>query len=486
MGFSQPTTIAVNANTTSRVILQRQASYPLWGDFLAGSLGWTATYSCGMSMGGTYGSVSPAGSVLAANSATTTVTANVPGFVSATPYQAPLLAVDQGTGSTPYVYIPAGFKAMFTVASGAALPTAGFDIALDQWSNPGETVPAFAVGGAIIAGNWGGSSANYGPFTTSVWIRPRTLTLEGVTALPEASWTMTIAVGNGTFSYTNGPNAGLLTLNPVANVTTLLPLVYPSEFVNSVLPWASTRLTAASLLATNVTQVLNKAGTVLAGRVSPQVNNIYNVTSSYIAGLHPAEKAWLPLEMGLYTYCPPSTDLVDFWDYTLHTDAGPNFPLVRLDNTSLANVAFMTAGGQDESLALTASWHIEFRTSSSLFPIALSGMPLETLHSAQLTLAAAGFFFHNPDHKSVLSKIMTAVATVAPAIHPLLGMIANAGKEYFSRDVPVKTAKMAVPTTTAQASGIIPSLSSRRKKKVKVLVPVKKNSSQKKTVLKKK
>jgi hypothetical protein len=279
---------------------------------------------------------------------------------------------------------------------------------------------------------------------------------------------LTLIVTTSVFAYTPSTSAGTAAVSSAGTVRALFPILVSSEFANSQLPWFATRTTAAAMLGTNVTQILNKAGTVLGGRVSPNVISPWSVTSSYIQGLHPAEKAWLPLETGVYTFAPPSTDMAHFWDYTLNTAAGAAAsPVYRLDNDSLVNVLFVTPGSAEESLAVTASWHIEFRTSSALFNVALSGMSLEVFHQSQLSLATAGFFFDNPDHKAILAKIIGAANRIAPyafgalsAVHPNAATVARAGYNALSgylnaRAVPVKNGPMKMVPTSGQRSGIV-------------------------------
>lgn len=242
-----------------------------------------------------------------------------------------------------------------------------------------------------------------------------------------------------------------------------MPLVEPVEFANSALPWNATRVTAAAFLGTNVTQVLNKSGTVLGGRLSPAVVDAWRCTAQNITNLHPAEKAYLPLETGVYTYCPPSTDLVFFTDYSRSTvqasTHGGLIPIFSLENDSMYNKMFLTPAGADEALACTVTWHIEFRTSSALFQVGLSAMTLESLHTAQLILAAHGFFFENPEHKGMLNRIIALAKQFAPAavsmIHPMAGKALEYVAGRYGKQVTPKAGPSKPPTTSAAKSGIV-------------------------------
>jgi hypothetical protein len=270
------------------------------------------------------------------------------------------------------------------------------------------------------------------------------------------SFTVTAVVSAGTQAYSDSAVTYGNVVVTAGTVTALYPLSYPVEFSNSTLPWYSTRVTAAAVLGTNVTQIQKKGGTVLAGRVSPNVQNPWVVSQSYVNGLHPAEKAFLPLETGIYSYCPPSTDLANFWDYTLPTYIGSNSsfsaPVMRLDNDSLVNIMFITATSDAEQLAITLDWHIEFRTSSALFPIGLSAMTLESLHSAQLALASVGFFFENPTHQNILNRVISAAKAFAPQAASLLAG-PTAGKLVHGALMLTNAPRSDMKTTTAKASG---------------------------------
>ncbi len=141
---------------------------------------------------------------------------------------------------------------------------------------------------------------------------------------------------------------------------------------------------------------------------------------------------------------------------------------MRLDNDSLFNVAFFTASSVDEQLACTVDWHIEFRTTSTLFQIGLCTLTLETMHQAQVALAAVGYFFENFNHKAILGWITENVRRYGPA------MLATIPHPAAQAAAMLLTPKPRPPprTTSANASGITPggrkSRSGIRSKKVRV------------------
>lgn len=468
MGFTQPTTFDVPASATRGMMVTRQAAYPVWGDFDINGRAYAVTYQADPVL-------VPTGSITALYPVTSgpfgytaTVRSNgiilpgLGGVTTTTPY--PVLGMDSQTGPVPWTYVPPGAPLMVTVTNTAALPNSvTFIVTTQEWTSPGE-VQDGSVQVSAVGGNTGGGALYATDSAGGRWVRPTNVSLAGAASdWPDVVY-VTLTTGGGTLSY--GPSAssaGLVTLTP-SSVIAKFPVVFPAEFANSALPWYATRTTAAAVLATNVTQVLNKGGTVLCGRISPNVINPFRVQYSNITTLHPAEKAFMALETGFYTFVPPSTDMAAFWDYTSNTGYGSgssvastSTPLYRLDNDSLVHHVYFTSAGAATTLAITADWHIEFRTSSALFQIGMSNMTLETLHQAQLALASSGYFFENITHKQVLAAITSAAKkfgpVVANAVYPLLPTPAK----YMAKAAQsLIYGKMGTPNaTSAAASGML-------------------------------
>lgn len=477
MGFSQPASMTLPAATDVKLMLARQASYPAWGDVgLLNGTSWSACWQTAdpgnSQLTGSAPVIPKLSTWLSGSGGGTSLgIQTVTGATKTFPYA--ILGVDAGCGPCPFIWVPAGFSALYILAGGSGTtyqtsPVGGANVTVnfEVWASPGEVV-GYPANGIIVAAQVGCTLAfPTGAPTAGAWIRPSYVTYNTANVADYTGFRISIVVAAGSLSYTAGGGPGSVAVVGAAT-TAFVPIVVPSEFATSRLPWSATRVTAVSLLGTNVTQVLNKAGTVLAGRINPTLVDPFRATTAAVATLHPAEKAWMPLETGLYTYCPPSTDMTDFWDYTMTQVSGseaittPDAPVYRLDNAALVNMLFCKAGGVDEALALTVSWHLEFRTSSALFQIALSGMLIETLHQAQLALASAGFFFHNPDHKAVLNRVIQAVHKVVPsALLP-----ASRPKAQSARVVAVPQARVSMPATSAGASGI--TQASRKKSKGK-------------------
>lgn len=381
---------------------------------------------------------------------------------------APLGADSNLNASMPFTYVPAGSRYNFIISLlQPAADDTEFMVMYERWIAPGEAVYAGSINGVILAGNYGAKDVNAAVAGVNMWIRPTHVSMQGVALAIWGQATCQLAVasgaGAGVIAYIpSAVSAGEIILTPTA-VQTLLPLVIPAEYANSTLPWQTTRTTACAMLGTNVSQVLNKAGTVMAGRVSPSVQDPFNVTQSYISTLHPAEKAFLALETGVYSYAPPSTDLAHFWDYssvvgvaaaTQYAAVAP-LPMYHLGNDSLVNVMFITAGSVAESLACTVDWHIEFRTSSALFQIGLSTIPIEVLHTAQISLASVGYFFENVQHKKLLGQVVNATKAYANA------MVSSAGAKAKNKKGGNGNASFSakpgknMAATSGRASGIV-------------------------------
>jgi hypothetical protein len=483
MGFTQPADLPLPIGET-KVMLCRQAAFPAWADQVRTvAEAYTVQYSVAdpqtsYPVSTRDAPVLPNPSYYNVGNRPTALalTPSISGNTIVTPY--PIMGLDSATGPMPYVYVPNNYVVAFYVTFGLTNTNAGqVNVEYEWWDMPGQVTNA-KTGVTVTANTQGGISSGV-TFTGGAWVRPTNIDFSFAGAFPVGN--MNIQVGvvvtNGAVTYTpSASNAGNLAVSGSPATESFLPLVYASEISNSTLPWNSTRLTAVGGLFTNVTQVLNKGGTIMAGRLNPATINPFSASKASISNLHPSEKAFLALETGLYTYCPPSTDLADFYDYTAVTtnaglyNTGNAIPLYRLDNSSLVNVAFINPGANAGALAANISWHIEFRTTSALFQIGMSPLTLESLHQAQLALSQVGFFFDNPDHSLIITSVLRALKLYLPAVTAAvtsgLGMLqkrtkaANKKKKRRNASQPPqrvavpKRNPQIVPATSARASGI--------------------------------
>jgi hypothetical protein len=181
-------------------------------------------------------------------------------------------------------------------------------------------------------------------------------------------------------------------------------------------------VTAAALLLTNVTKAVNKEGSVVWARVSPDQWNPFAIGMGAVQSFHPAERAQFPLETGTYTYTMPGTDLGYFQPYTVNVQSGGGAvvigatPAYRLDSPAMVHVGFMLDADSGTTLTFQFDYHLEFRTNSTLFDIAVASLPMEALHQAQLELFKTGFFFENESHWDKIPRAIKALNKLSPVL----------------------------------------------------------------------
>lgn len=487
MGFNYNESTTVSVSTDIMAMLCRQAAWPYWVNTSTVNANdvYYVTYVVNMPFGGIASTTANAYYTAYLDTAVNywkvgnqTASAALLGITGGNvpTYQYPVIGVDAACGPLPFVYVPGSSSYSIVFTNGAAISagtTVIVRLSLEFWSSPGEvTQSATTYTMTVPLNGWGANVALTTTAGNNAWVRISNVELSFPTGAAVVAWNspqMHIVVSNGTISYSNvAANRGVCNVIGGVTFSGIVPGQYPVEFTNSQIPWYSTRVTAVSALYTNVTQVLNKSGTVLAGRIAPQQYNPFLVTSAMIGSLHPAEKAYLPLETGHYTYCPPSTDLQDFWDYTLNTASGAAAcPVYRLDNTSLVNIAFFNAPVV-EQLAVNLDWHIEFRTTSALFQVGLSTSSIESLHQAQLALSSLGYFFPNETHKSLIGRVLGATSKWASMVFPTMAKMVPYANTALTvakgaHDLLFEKKPKPPPTTSAAGSGIV----SNRKKKAK-------------------
>lgn len=261
------------------------------------------------------------------------------------------------------------------------------------------------------------------------------------------TWIRQMRTGASTVTASNTPvlqmgfsSGGTLDVPGASNVLMMLPLFPPPEFNNSTLPYSKTRLNASAALFSNVTAVLNKEGTVLAGRLKQTVVDPWNFTTAHINSVHPKLRYFGPLEKGLYTFTTPggNVDSLDDQRIVLTSDGIVNkverptfnFKEIAVYNAFVLSDLDTTAGS---TLAVSQYVHLEFETTSSLFNVGVSHQTLETLHAAEVALLSFGHFHENPIHWAALSAAASRVLqTVAPMVAPV---VAHYGQKLLDRGV---------------------------------------------------
>lgn len=452
-------TIPISDNSSARAFLCRDACYPLWMERTIGN--W-ACYLQATSNGADF--VIPAEK----NKVIMLPVWDVQGSYSNAAHGAPTLdSVDitrnMIVDHTPLavvdtfvsIYIPLNSTLCFRlVANGAGADGSHIELEFGYIVN-GEvkhsTVLAspsvegysfLGTPGAVIPPNLGEGRVPYG-FT---WLRGwRT----GTTAVTAAS-TPTLQLG-----WTTG---GTIEAPTDTEIRAMLPVFNPPEFNNSTLPYRKTRLNASAALFTNVSAVLNKEGTVLASRLNPTSVDPWSFSASNIDSTHPKLRYYGPLEKGLYTFTTPGGNIDNLDDLVLtisnqSTINTGNRPLFTPLDMGIYNAIIFTdvaTASAATMLAVSSYAHIEYETTSSLFPIGVSTMTLETLHAAEVALLGFGHFHENPTHWAVLAQAATAVLRkVAPMIAPV---VAHYGQIALNKGVQMLKGKEGGDRKMPQAS----------------------------------
>lgn len=477
MAFNLPVTLGFPSGATEmKGLLCRQPAWPLWVQQTQSTLAQMAVYQ----------STGPSGvaeAIMTNNSRTsfsiyerpvdfynTSSTASIrhPGMLGITSpnWTYPLLG---GMDTRVYTYVPANTYLSLvvgmrthTVNTGAAL---NVSVIYEYWHSPTDVyqvnTPDFTVDQNFLAGTY-----TVGIATANAWIRPLEVRVtSGITTdISEVGVTVLWSTGLPTFTQ-SAITFGSFTFSDRA-ATLFVPVGPVPEFDVTERPWQDTRTTASAVLLTNVTKVLNKEGTVLAGRLPNTTEDMWNFTNGSLSQLHPAEKAMLALETGFYTYAPPSTDMASFWDHALFR-SGPgayaleSAPLFRLDNTSYGNCFILTDSDATtpSTFAVNLDWHIEFRNNSTLFPIGMSSITLEAFHQAILQLVSHGFFFSNDKHKGLIGKIVAASKLANKYAVPLLPgpyqTVLRGGMKLADKMIS-RRPNTTPATTSASGSGMIP------------------------------
>lgn len=306
-------------------------------------------------------------------------------------------------------YVPQGYSAYIQLAlANNVVGTAQAEVSWVPLSDDSDTdvfTTSLSVSSSGTAFNFGGVGGGF-------------MFLDGLRCLTVASATSLVGIQAG-FSTTS-------------SVLSRFPLFTPTEFSTAPLVYRATRVTACAALFSNVSQVLNKEGTVDAARLNSKTGALLSGTGSRISTTHPKDRYFGPLEHGLYTYTMPDAESEQFVDHVWDVDNTangnvPNFvittpkPVFVLDNIGYKNSIMFSDldPSSTTTLAVTLAIHLEFRSSSMLFPVGFSTVPLEEYHKVQMALAQLGCFFENPVHWAMIgSAVRAAVAKIAPVVAP--------------------------------------------------------------------
>lgn len=267
----------------------------------------------------------------------------------------------------------------------------------------------------------------------------------------------------------------------------LMPAFRPLESSVSTAPYDSCRCNAVSLLMTNVSRVQIKQGTILAARLQRSDLKPWSFTEDDLSVAHPAERYFGAAEVGLYTFVAPGESTSRFrqagfnnqpvthWkpgqvlstlpgEELIDTDNFHYSPTVHVyDDEYFHAIVVSEEQGVDETLlALTVDMHVEFRSTSSLFQIGISALPLETYHAALLALSQSGYFFENATHWKQLAALLVrginaALPIVAPQIAAPVRTLATAAYTGYKAGKAIVASMKKKPRNMTQKQMVAPS-----------------------------
>lgn len=336
--------------------------------------------------------------------------------------------------SADYFYAPAGATVFCRFVASAAQASGAIEVALMQWNAPGDE------------SYWTSLTATFA-------------------ASPAATTTAAVTSNGGWYRFCNGtvatalPTAANLNITcgwftggtytaPAGSIAGIYPAGLVNEWSTTTVPFTNTRVTATGLLLSNVTKVLNKEGTVLAARLTPD-QSAFSPIAAPISSRNVMEKFFGPLETGIYTYTSPTPESMNFSDATTgSTGSYPSYCLNRLGMLNLVRMVDPSVA-DGTTMAYTVDWHVEFRTTSVLFPLGVTATPLEEFQASQVALALVGNFFENPLHLPAIASLVGGAAqTVAKALGPVLLEKAHTKlKSIMPKPPPKVTMKQSVPGT---------------------------------------
>lgn len=340
-----------------------------------------------------------------------------------------------------YAYVKNTSTTGVLTLSGASSPAAFI-------SYGGVDFCLYPHGGALFAQSWGGAS---------------TIEAQALIFSDEDPGSMTTLLFNftaNTGAWTAVPlPVGAIGVHCVRSASGPMTDVWLHSFGNNLLwpvrvpvlddiplVYADTRCTSAAVLFSNVTRVLEKEGTIRAGRLiagTPYTNQVPAWPGFWQAGdlddIHPSEKYFGAMENGVYTFTLHTPESELFQDAVLRTGLIAGEPPVGNNGYLQAQRINAITGAfsalefldvdatSNTTLAYTLNYHLEFRTTNPVFEIGFSAVPIEAYHSATVALAATPVFYENPTHwRSLVSMIARGLSLAIPLVAPQYSTAARA------------------------------------------------------------
>lgn len=339
------------------------------------------------------------------------------------------VATDELLG-VDYFWCPGGYAWLRVTVPGNTTVLGSVYANLYRWEFPGEEQSNSAQGYTV-----GFGAPAFAPVVPG-WYRWGNLRSEGIT---NANGSSALAFNCGwTTDHVNFPAS-------TGVVNGIWPFNPPPDFANvSSYPWVATRTNSAAALLSNISQVFEKQGTVLGARITAS-DQPFNPAPSLLSTRTPMEKYFGAFETGVYTWSSPSPESQVYRPQYRQgfnsTNNGFTYnPWILLSDAVYYNAVMFTDTSSNPypMIAATVDWHIEFRSTSPLFPPAISTTALEVVHQAYLAVAAINPFSENPEHKQ-LKKMAVAAANklahhyMGPAAAPMMHVAKTAANRMMQR-----------------------------------------------------
>lgn len=361
-----------------------------------------------------------------------------------------------------YIYCPPQPPSTSGVVRYLKLTTAGINITAGTleatvrwWTHSDETATEVISMDTVLASTtWCGKSATaYNRFAFG--------TIESIVTKTTCTWTGSMIYREVIMGWSTTSNYNTFDyLSPTGVSTLMLPLMASQPQIDvSTVPWSDTKLTACSLLVSNTTKVMNKEGTVNCARLNlnigttvtgvgssaGQVLNAFCPTDSVFSGTHPSLRYFGPMESGAYTFLPHSSETGVFFD-TVQVGkylGGTAYPAMDLSSWEYSNVILLKDpdATTPSQLALTLDLHIEFRSSSTMFPVAVATTALDTYHAAVSATGRMCPFTENWIHVPAVFAALNALLPVAEKLYT----------DYQARKMALKAAQLSADTATARS-----------------------------------
>lgn len=409
-----------------KVVLFRDAAFPLWGDQYFPAKGWYSTCFSFMypnistfmpTQAGEYEIFTLLPDDIISNISTSgRVNPQWYGISPATPVNLPWTypLIGQAGSDAVATYVPAGTK-LYAYYIGKDAPSGNYPVSLtvmtEQYVSATDSWSRSEIPITVPTGKNAAISAAFG-HDDNCFMRIRNVVVKfgsgdagGFTNV-QSYIGFIVSADNITLTARDSlpvSNDWVVTVTGNATPRCMLPLSPLTEIMTTRAPFTDTKVNAVSLSMENTTKVVNQEGTILAGRVPAKAALACGISG--LATQHPAEKYYERAADGLTMYCPPDGGMSKFESYMTTTrDAVPiplpgysdslgnQLPLFRIRDDAWACVAFMSDPDGGTTFGVKVRLALEYRTNQSSFRLGIAGTSLESIHRASIACSVAGYF----------------------------------------------------------------------------------------------